>query len=332
MKTNHLLHLVLVLAVAGLALASCKKDEPNPPTQDLPAKDFSYTLTEKRQMKEFTWQSVNGSLTNGEEKINSLFVTAYNEVSLNVTADVNVKSDKPEYVLVSKSSSSNQSFKLSYKGDGPATIILWNGTEGKDKIEKKFVVTGKDVIDVTGLRFTYGPSKNHLENEEIIFSRYSTSRPPLRCNFPDDTKNEDAPGRPTTSDFMCLPYWKPNIWNEEKQRFVDDPTQGAQLYFEGLEPENASFRTVTAFESEWDVYRGLSKTIMNIGCFNEGDYKLLPNEHECNKDVSQFTSRPVATWTTYTNDVYFCCVKIPVASGARFYYVYRAKEEAYPMP
>ncbi len=321
-----------ILVVAVVLLTSCSKANLNPPVQDLKAADFTYTITEQRQLKEFTWTNVNGFLTNGEEKINALFVTAYNEVTLNVTVDVNIKSDKPEYVAVEKLTSGSRSFKLSYKGDGPATITLWNGTEGVDKIEKKFVVTGKEVIDVTGLRFTYGPSKNHLENEVVVFSRFSASRPPIRCNFPDDGKNIDAPGRPTTSDFMCAQYWKPSIWDREKETFVPDPTQGAQLYFEGLEPENASFRTITAFESEWDVYRGLSKTIMSMGCFNEGDYKLLPNAHECSKDVSEFTSIPVATWTVYVKDVYFACVKIPVTSGARFYYVYRAKEEAYPMP
>ncbi len=329
-KINCLFNLVLLTLIAVITTVSCHKDDPNPPTQDLKSQVFEYSITELRQTKEFTWTSVNGYLTNGEEKINTLYATKYNEVTLKTTAPVNVSSVDPNVVCVEKIN--DTAFKLCYKTDGSTVIRMWNGTEGVDKIQKEFAIQGKEVIDITGLRFSYGPSKNHLENEQFVFSRYTTSRPLLRCHKPDDNINIDAVGRPTTSDFMCKQYWKPNVWNEEKQRFVPDPTRGALLYFEGLEPENASFRTVTAFESEWDVLRHLTENGIETGCFKEGDYEFLPNEYTCNNDISDFTSRPVATWATFCHDVYVVSVKIPVESGVRFYYVFRAKDEEYPTP
>ena len=56
-------------------------DKLNPTVEDLPASDFQYVVKEQRQLKGFTWEDQGGGvLSNGEEAICQLYVTAYNEV------------------------------------------------------------------------------------------------------------------------------------------------------------------------------------------------------------------------------------------------------------
>ena len=330
MKGNKLLSL-LAVAVAAAAILSCKKEPLNPPVEDLPAVDFQYSVLEQRQMKAFNWapESNTGPLSNGEESIKQLYVTSFNEVTLEASTPVNISSSQPGFVAVEKVTS--KKYRLVYKGDGASHIKVWNGTEGQNAIVKGFDVIGLEYVDIKGLRFSLGTDKDHTKNPVFVFSRFTLSRPPICCNFPEDTPNEDSKARPKTSDFMCMPYQKP-MWYDydygEYGTYREDVTQGALLTFEGVEPENASFRTVTSFESEWDVYRGLTSTMVLTGYFNEGDY-VWPNIHSCNYDVSHFTSSedPTDMWISWASDCYIALLRIPVAEGARYYYVFRANDE-----
>ena len=321
-----------VLLMLGVT-ASCEKDTLNPPVEDLPSEDFQYSVLEQRQLKQFTWapESNTGPLSNGEESIRQLYVTAFNEVTLEASTPVNVSSSQPGFVAVEKVTSKR--YRLVYKGDGASHIKVWNGTEGQNAIVKGFDVIGIEYVDIKGLRFSLGTGKDHTKNPVFVFSRFTTSRPPICCNFPEDTPNEDSKARPKTSDFMCMPYQKPMWYNYdygEYGTYQEDVTQGALLTFEGVEPENASFRTITSFESEWDAYRGLTSTMVLTGYFNEGDY-VWPNIHSCNYDVSHFTSSedPTDMWISWASDCYIALLRIPVAEGVRYYYVFRAQDEKY---
>ena len=334
MKGNKLLSL-LAVAVAAAAILSCKKEPLNPPVEDLPAVDFQYSVLEQRQMKAFNWapESNTGPLSNGEESIKQLYVTSFNEVTLEASTPVNVSSSQPGFVAVEKVTS--KKYRLVYKGDGASHIKVWNGTEGQNAIVKGFDVIGLEYVDIKGLRFSLGTDKDHTKNPVFVFSRFTTSRPPIRCNFPDDSDNEDKKGRPGTSDFMCMPYQKPKWYNydyDEYGRYEVDVTQGALLTFEGVEPENASFRTVTSFESEWDAYYNYTSRMARDGYFNEGDY-VWPNIHSCNYDVSYFTSLedPTDIWIDWASECYIALLRIPVLEGARYYYVFRADDEVYEL-
>lgn len=334
MKTRTFLrHSTIFATIALFAIVACEKQPLNPPTEKLPATDFDYSVLERRELKQFTWEpkSNTGPLANGEEKIEQLYVTAFNEVTLETSAPVNVSSSQPSFVTVEKVNT--KKYRLIYKGDGAARIKVWNGTEGQGAIIKEFDVIGQQYIDIKGLRFSLGTDKDHTKNPVFIFSRFTTSRPPIRCKFPEDADNEDKKGRPSTSDFMCMPYQKPMWYNYdygEYGRYQVDVTQGALLTFEGIEPENASFRTITSFESEWDAYYNYTSRMARDGYFNAGDY-VWPNIHSCNYDVSNFTSPedPTDIWIDWASECYIALLRIPVAEGARYYYVFRAQDEEY---
>ena len=180
-------------ACTALLFASiaCQKDL-NPPVEQLPAVDFQYSVLEQRQLKAFTWapESNAGPLSNGEESIKQLYVTAYNEVTLEANSPVNVSSSQPGFVSVEKVTS--KKYRLVYKGDGASHIKVWNGTEGQNAIVKGFDVIGLEYVDIKGLRFSLGTDKDHTKNPVFVFSRFTTSRPPICCNFPDDSPNEDS--------------------------------------------------------------------------------------------------------------------------------------------
>lgn len=328
-RTSYILNMAACTVLLFVSIA-CQKDL-NPPVEDLPAVDFQYSVLEQRQLKAFTWapESNTGPLSNGEESIKQLYVTSFNEVTLEASTAVNISSSQPGFVAVEKVTS--KKYRLVYKGDGASHIKVWTGTEGQNAIVKGFDVIGVEYIDIKGLRFSLGTDKDHTKNPIFVFSRFTTSRPPIRCNFPEDTDNIDKNGRPGTSDFMCMPYQKPMWYNYdygEYGRYEMDVTQGALLTFEGVEPENASFRTVTSFESEWDALRGYTRSMVRRGAFNEGDY-VWPNIHSCNYDVSHFTSAddPTDMWIDWPYDCYMALIRIPVLEGARYYYVFRADDE-----
>lgn len=311
------------IVVVAMALYGCGKTDPNPPVEDLVAVPFEFALEEVRQLKTFHWRAGDGALTNGEESARVLYVTEYNEITLRTTAPVNASSDRPDRVVLEREG--KDCFRLQYKGEGTATIHLWNGTEGSDFNQSQFQVSGKAFVDLEGVRFEYA-------GKPLLITHYLERRPLLLIS-PEDGNNEDNPARTLSEgDFLLKPYLKPDIWSDEKMTFVTNPDQGALLRFVGLEPENASFRTITAFESEWDAgWKQMSRRLADWGIIKEGEYPDWPCcLSSCREDVTYFTEeKPAQIWVAcvYDSPYYMASIRIPVADGkTRYYYLYHAPE------
>ena len=306
----------------AIVLCSCGKTDPNPSVEDLAAVPFEYALEEVRQLKTFHWRAEDGSLINGEESACELYVTEYNDVTIIATAPVNASSDHPEMVALEREGKDR--FRLRYKGNGTATIHLWNGAEGQDFHHSQFKVCGRAFVDLEGVRFEYA-------GKPLLITHYLERRPLLLITS-EDGKNQDNPARTLSEgDFFLTPYLKPDIWNDEKMTFVTNPDQGALLKFVGLEPENTSFRTITAFESEWDAgWKQMSRRLAAWGIIEEGEYPDWPCLPSCREDVSYFTEKkPAQIWVAcvYDSPYYMASIRIPVADGkTRYYYLYHAPE------
>lgn len=337
MKHFNFLHLAALMAVMGAAVVSCHKDE-NPAVQDLPGKTFSISITEQRDKATFDWSVSGGKTVNPKETIQELCVTAYNTVTLSTGGvEVNVSSSDPTVVGVEKVGSGSSSYRLVYKGGsgdnakvGLVTIKVWNGS-GSGEIAQAFNVKGLEFVDVVGLRFNYGSEYwdqdgNYIEceGETLIVKNVSWSRPPLVCKQGDGA-NEDIK-RFGKTDFTVSQYLKKPIYDEEKQTFVTNPKQGALLRFEGLEPENASFRTLTAFESEWDFYRHKTESLVAQGIIQPNEYADWPNVTGINADVSDYIGREI--WVTGTSQTYVACLSVPVNNNkTKYLYLYYTPEE-----
>lgn len=310
------------IVVVAMALYGCGKTDPNPPVEDLVAVPFEFALEEVRQLKTFHWRAGDGSLINGEESACELYVTEYNDVTIIATAPVNASSDHPEMVALEREGKDR--FRLRYKGNGTATIHLWNGAEGQDFHHSQFKVCGRAFVDLEGVRFEYA-------GKPLLITHYLERRPLLLITS-EDGKNQDNPARTLSEgDFFLTPYLKPDIWNDEKMTFVTNPDQGALLKFVGLEPENTSFRTITAFESEWDAgWKQMSRRLAAWGIIEEGEYPDWPCLPSCREDVSYFTEeKPAQIWVAcvYDSPYYMASIRIPVADGkTRYYYLYHAPE------
>ena len=310
------------LLVLLAAVAACEKTEPNPSVEEWAATPFTIGLEEHRQQKTFLWTEVDGNLSNGEESGNTLYVTDYNEVTLRASAPVNASSDHPG--IVSLERMGNSSFRLQRKGEGIATIHLWNGNEEGLCFRRQFTVMGQSFVDVEGIRFEYA-------GEPLLITHFMGRRPLLLIT-PEDADNEDNSARKLSQgDFFLRPYLKADIWSDEKKTFVTNPGQGALLEFVGLEPENTSFRTITAFESEWDApWKQMSRRLAAWGIIEEGEYPHWPCLSSCREDVSCFTEeRPAQIWVAcaYDSPYYMASIRIPVADGkVRYYYLYHAPE------
>lgn len=327
MKTRTLLRTLIALAFVGITVASCKKEPLNPPVEPLPATDFQYSVLEQRQLKQFTWEpkSNTGPLTNGEEKIEQLYVTSFNEVTLETSAPVNVSSSLPSSVSVEKITSTK--FRLNYNAEGTALIKLWNGPDGAGQIVKSFTVKSQESVPLEGIMFTYA-------GQPLPITHYTTSRPPLLADLPDDWVNEDKT-KPSTSDFLLEPYKKPMIWQDgegeteverrNNGRPVEDPDQGALLVFEGLIPENTSFRTVESFESEFRTTGDKLKRMIDAGVVEPGEYDgLWPNIKDKPKDVSEYIGSKM--WIAICNERFYMASLKFNAPGSKYFYLYHAKE------
>ena len=324
MKHFNFLHLAALMVAMGAALVSCNKDPQNPTPEDLPGKAFTLSLTEKRDQATFEWTVEGGRTVNPLETIQELCVTAFNTVTLKTGGvQVNVSSSNPSLVAVEKVGSN---YQLVYKGGsgegakvGLVTIKVWNGS-GASEISQSFTVKGLEYVDVEGLRFTYG-------GEPLIVKHVAYTRPKMYCTaedeYPDFTK------RPKQGDFTWKQFMKPNIWWEDPDNpghgtFIIDTTQGALMRFEGLEPENTSFRTVNAFESEWDFLWNNTESLCRQGYFEEGMYADWPNETGVNKDVSDYVGREI--WMVYNNVTYIACLKVKSDEGNKFLILYHGEE------
>lgn len=308
----------MVLLFASIA---CQKDG-NPPVENLPAVDFQYSVLEQRQLKAFTWTpaSNSGPLSNGEESIKQLYVTAFNEVVIEASSPVNVSSTQPGYVAVEKVTS--KKYRLVYKADGTSHIKIWNGTEGQNAVVKGFDVIGLEYIDVAGLRFTYG-------GEPLVVKHVANSRPKVYCKKGDE--DPQFPQRSKETDFTWWQYKKPNVWVDDPDKpgygtFVTDPTQGALMRFEGFEPENTSFRTVIDFESEWDFCFHKTMLMQESGYFEEGMYANWPNERGVNKDINEYAGREI--WIADLGaPMYIACVKVDTKNGTKYLLLYYGDNE-----
>ena len=207
-------------------------------------------------------------------------------------------------------------------------IKLWNGPEGAGQKVKSFTVKGAESVPLEGIMFTYG-------GQPLPITRASTSRPPLLANLPDDWVNEDKV-RPNSSDFLLQPYAKPMIWKDgegetEVERhnnggFVEDPDQGALLVFDGLIPENTSYRTVESFESEFRTTGDRLKRLVEYGVVKEGEYDgLWPNVKDNPKDVSEYIGSKM--WIALCNDRFYMASLKFNAPGSKYFYLYHAKED-----
>lgn len=329
MKNNALFLLVL----AGL-LTACQESL-NPPVEQLPAAQFDYTILEQRtEHKEFHWAEVNGVLDNGEESTKMLYVTAYNDVTLNVTAPVNVCSSDPKVVSVERIGSSGSSFKLHYKADGAATITMWNGTEGKDKIQRSFSVAAVEFIDVKGIVFEW-------EGKELVITRHSSSRPgDIATNDADDVDKRKAyPGQRNESetDFFAKHLDKPAIWvwdnwpeDQVNGHRIPDPDQGALLVFKGITPENASFRTITCFESEFDYLLSYNAIIRVRSGYTEGpNHGPWPNDVSIDRDISCYVGTD--TWVAGLQlSFYMAGLRFKCGNTSKYFYLWysRTADEA----
>ena len=339
MKHFNFLHLAALMAIMGAAVVSCHKDE-NPAVQDLPGKTFSISITEQRDKATFDWSVSGGKTVNPKETIQELCVTAYNTVTLSTGGvDVNVSSSDPTVVGVEKVGSGSSSYRLVYKGGsgdnakvGLVIIKVWNGT-GSGEIAQAFNVKGLEFVDVEGLRLNYGSEYwdqdgNYVEceGETLIVKNVSFSRPKMLCKDEDGYTYSNDPERPQKTDFTVSQYLKKPIYDEEKQTFVADPKQGALLRFEGLEPENASFRTLTAFESEWDFYRNMTDALVSEGIIQPGEYADWPNVTGINADVNDYIEREI--WMTGSGaPTYVACLSVPVSGNkTKYLYLYYTPE------
>ena len=338
MKHFSFLHLAALMAIMGAAVVSCKKDA-NPAVQDLPGKTFSIAITEQRDKATFDWSVSGGKTVNPKETIQELCVTAYNTVTLSTGGvEVNVSSSDPTVVGVEKVGSGSSSYRLVYKGGSGdnakvslVTIRVWNGT-GSAEIAQAFNVKGLEFVDVEGLRFNYGSEYwdqdgNYIEceGETLIVKNVSWSRPPLVCKQGDGA-NEDVK-RSGKTDFTWRQYEKPNIYDYEKETFIVDPKTGALMRFEGLEPENASFRTLTAFESEWDFYRHKTESLVAQGIIQPGEYDNWPNVTGINADVSDYIGREIWVYELGA-PTYVACLSVPVSGNrTKYLYLYYNSEE-----
>lgn len=336
MKHFNFLHLAALMAIMGAAVVSCHKDE-NPAVQDLPGKTFSISITEQRDKATFDWSVSGGKTVNPKETIQELCVTAYNSVTLSTGGvEVNVSSSDPTVVGVEKVGSGSSSYRLVYKGGsgdnakvGLVTIRVWNGT-GSGEIAQSFTVKGLEFVDVVGLRFNYGSEYwdmdgNYVEceGETLIVKNVSFFRPPLVCKQGDGA-NEDIK-RSGKTDFTVSQYLRGVIYDEEKQTFVTNPKTGALMRFEGLVPENASFRTLTAFESEWDFYRHETESLVARGIIQPGEYDNWPNVTGVNADVNDYIGREI--WFTGTAETYMACLSVPVNNNkTKYLYLYYTPE------
>lgn len=336
MKHFNFLHLAALMAIMGAAVVSCNKDE-NPAVQDLPGKTFSISITEQRDKATFDWSVSGGKTVNPKETIQELCVTAYNTVTLSTGGvEVNVSSSDPTVVGVEKVGSGSSSYRLVYKGGsgdnaklGLVTIKVWNGT-GTGEITQAFNVKGLEFVDVVGLRFNYGSEYwdmdgNYVEceGETLIVKNVSWSRPPLVCKQGDGA-NEDVK-RSGKTDFTVSQYLRGVIYDEEKQTFVTNPKTGALMRFEGLEPENASFRTLTAFESEWDYYRHMTNSLVARNIIQPGKYDNWPNVTGINADVSDYIGREI--WNMGCDQTYIACLSIPVNNNkVKYLWLYYSRE------
>ena len=332
MKPQRLTPVVLAVAVVALLVAGCHKKDPdaphNPEEKTIVSKPFDVSLTEVRQSKTFTWTvDAAGATDNGEESIKELCVTKYNEVTLKATEDVNVKSDKPEYVSVTRVD--DRTYVLEYKADGPARIQVWNG-EGTDRCERSFRVSAKECVDITGVKFLwykYVRETDSCEDDVITISHFKTKPIPI-CTEPYYyNASGEVAERETENDFYF--YEDNNDWDriylfDERGNILGDSGYCHEMTFLGFEPENASFRNIIDFHSEWKFAANRYQDALKSDTYKAGDYDW-PNVSALNKDVNDVVGSKANLWFFGGTMCYMAVIHIK-ADTDRYYYLYHRKD------
>jgi hypothetical protein len=332
MKPQRLTPIVLAVAVVALLVAGCHKNDPdaphNPEEKTIVSKPFDVSLTEVRQSKTFTWTvDAAGVTDNGEESIKELCVTKYNEVTLKATEDVNVKSDKPEYVSVTRVD--DRTYVLEYKADGPARILVWNG-EGTARCERSFRVAAKECVDITGVKFLwykYVRETDSCVDDVITISHFKTKPIPI-CTEPYYyNASGEVAERETENDFYF--YEDNNDWDriylfDERGNILGGTGYCHEMAFLGFEPENASFRNIIDFQSEWKYAEDTYNTAIRKGKYKAGDYNW-PNESNMNLDVDDIVGTKANLWYFDGSMCYMAIIHLK-ADTDRYYYLYHRND------
>lgn len=136
------------IAVVFFTASSCKKtpvvipEEEKPLTAEYPSASFTLSALEKRATEvEFPWTiSPSGETDSVKEKIDEMYVTSANTVTLSVKGGegyngVNVVSTNPKAVgvvyLGKEQSTGADTYSLVYAGEGESKIEVWNGSGAK---------------------------------------------------------------------------------------------------------------------------------------------------------------------------------------------------------
>ena len=313
--------LTAALLAASLAL-SCIRKEETPPA--LPALPFELQLTEIRQSATFTWDvAADGSTDNHQEQIKDLYVTAYNQVTLTSTQEVNVQSEDPTVVAVS--GISPRSFRFEYKSDGATDIVVWNG-QGEGRCLQRFRVYAKEFIDISGVLFKwyeYDSETRACTDAVVSVSHYKTSDFKVG-NKADYYIDGSIIERESANDFFFDSDYRDwdLIYTFDQEGHITGGTgYGHVITFLGFEPENCSFRRISAFESEWKGPWDNYNQMIRMGFILEGAYSW-PNERNVDKDVSEYAGVNAFLINTY-GGARFYMAKIAVqANGRRYYYLY----------
>lgn len=150
---RHFISIITLAALLLLAAGCTPGNKYNPEVRDLPACAFTLTADETRGTDHvLPWTiSKDGRTDSLEESIDDMYVTAYNQLTLNVEPDaagfqgVNVRSTNANIVRVTKVD--DKHYSLSYIADGEATVEVWNGKSGSEQ-KTAFRVKAQKVIEV----------------------------------------------------------------------------------------------------------------------------------------------------------------------------------------
>ena len=258
---RHFISITTLAALLFLAAGCTPGNKYNPEVRDLPACAFTLTADETRGTDHvLPWTiSKDGRTDSLEESIDDMYVTAYNQLILNVEPDaagfqgVNVRSTNANIVRVTKVD--DKHYSLSYIADGEAIVEVWNGS-GSSEQKTAFRVKAQKVIEVEKVIWL-------LDDKE------------LECHLFNSFEEIAAYEKPLANeswgsyffDFRVKTIHNENEWNPE----TGVPKALHLFRFGRIIPENASARMVN-FEARYFYYNENS---------TEWDYNWehLVNEH-----------------------------------------------------
>ena len=111
---------------------------------------------------------------------------------------------------------------------------------------------------------------------------------------------------------------------------IPDPDQGALLVFKGITPENASFRTITCFESEFDYLLSYNAIIRVRSGYTEGpNHGPWPNDVSIDRDISFYVGTD--TWVAGLQlSFYMAGLRFKCGNTSKYFYLWysRTADEA----